>query len=767
MFAPPFLRVLRARVAAWCLLAALVPVSAAVPNAAGDELLTALAGLEAPAAAERFAAERWLVANLSAEAAPSLVAALDSAQGRDLGEEAIWRLGRALGARPENLGLALELVTGGLEPTREVGLEIEPPAGTDDEPGSALGWSLGRRLGRLALDQEIASWRAGLDRQPLSGAALVLRLREERERHTWTRLEIADGPVADVVIRIAREGNLPVPVALSQGLAEKLASERFGGPTAERVAPFRGPWDVLLVDFARSHGLAWEAVLFRGEVDDEIAWLRLVPRGEEGVESGAAQLTRALEDTARRRAVEDPDGRASVSAAELQLAARFLASVEWDAATNWLGDLLERDLDGMARVALLEAAARGRLEPRLGTAAGVESLLKYARSVARPSDAGAVHLDRLGAAFERFPRAGADGADLGALFAAGWREDWDAGRVAVCGLRLAGLAGTETVSEASLALARTVLVESRGHGLEIWRALAVLALDGGPATGAPALELGDPEALFALLPDVVAPDELARRLAAARVRLPFEGSTTSALSPATVRTLFLARVFGGDFEAAANLLVEPTAEGGLGFGESGSWARSREAGRRGRCFDELCEAVEGLMRRGELVAVRTTLDTARRRAVLAIEAQTAPTDLSGLTRGLELAALARLELLGGAMAPAQQALLSESLDEAGKGSPIADDAPALGMLAAGPRPAANGPRERLLDLFAAALASPRQDVGADVLPAIERCLEALWARSADAEAEALILDVATVAAGDSQHPLAQVVLFRAWPPSPR
>ncbi len=173
------------------------------------------------------------------------------------------------------------------------------------------------------------------------------------------------------------------------------------------------------------------------------------------------------------------------------------------------------------------------------------------------------------------------------------------------------------------------------------------------------------------------------------------------------------------------------------------------------------------MRRGELVAVRTTLDTARRRAVLAIEAQTAPTDLSGLTRGLELAALARLELLGGAMAPAQQALLSESLDEAGKGSPIADDAPALGMLAAGPRPAANGPRERLLDLFAAALASPRQDVGADVLPAIERCLEALWARSADAEAEALILDVATVAAGDSQHPLAQVVLFRAWPPSPR
>lgn len=751
----------RALRGALCLYAAVLPVTSSPNQAGADELRRALDGLVAPAAAERFASERWLVANLDASDASALVDALAAPDAKPLGEEATWRLGRALGARSGNLGLALDLLTGALAPELAVGLAIEPRAGDETARGETAGWSLGRRLGRLALDQEIAGWRAGLDRPPVSGAALQLRLREERERHDWKRLAIKDGPVAKVLIQIAREGGLPVPLVLSQRLAERLLGERFGSSADARSAPFRGPWDRVLSDFARTHGLAWEAVLFHGDVDDEIAWLRLVPRGEEGLESGAAQLTRALEDLARRRSVGESEGLRSVSAAELQLAARFLANVEWDAASAWLADLWESEFDGMARAGLLEAAARGRVEARLASAVGIERLFKYARGLASGGEASAVHFDRLAAAFKRFPRFGADGSDLGEVFARGWRADWDAGDVDLCGLRLAGLEGTARPNAEGLALARTVFAETHARGREAWRALGVLALAGEPA------KLGDRDALFALLPDDVAPDALARRLAAAGIQLALGPNEAAATSPAVLRTLFQTRLLSGDFEAAAGLLVGPSASGGLGFGESGSWVRSREVGRRGRSFDELCAALEGQLQRGELLGVRATLDAAARRALTAAAADAAPTDLSALTRGTELSALARLELLSGAMAPARQAALCAALLVDDDRSPIADDPEALAMLAASPVPGASDSRQRLLDLFAAALASPRRDVGIDVLPAIEHCLVALWARSADAEADALILDVATVAAGESQHPLAQEVLFRSWPPSPK
>jgi len=736
----------------------------ALPAAAQD-LESSLAALQAPSAAERFAAERWLAAHLAATEPTALVAELvDLDAGAGLGQEATWRLGRALGSRPGNLGLALQLLTGALEPARTVQLEIEPALDPTrlDKPE---GWGLGRRLGRLALDQEVATWRTGLDRPPLSGAVLQLTLREERERHGWQPLEIKDGLVADVIGRIAREGDLPVPIVLAQGLAEKLASERFGGARTVRLNPFRGSWDRVLFDFARAHGLAWEAVLYQGEAADEIAWLRLVPRGEEGVESGTAQLVRALEDLARRsgdKVAAESSNQASVSAAELQLAARFLACVEWDAASAWLGALWLNERDGMARSALLEAAGRGRIEPQLATRSGVQRLLAFSRSLDSVGPFADPHQARLGDALANFPSVGSDGSRLAEALATGWQTD----DLAVRQLRLRGLAGMGATSEDSLALARAVLANTEGQRVGE-AALAALAVLAQAEPGAEAPVLGSPDKLLALVPDAVAPDELARRLSLAGVALPAASKSAALLSAAELRLRLMAHIYAGEFDLAGRLLIAPSSAGGLGLGEPGSWARSCERGHQRRVFKELTDGMKALLRGGELMAVRSVLDSAGRLAAQANAAAADPNDLTALSSSAGLAALPRIELLAGAMDPAHQAALLEQLASQGDGSPIAGDPAALGRLAAAPVPGADVARQRLLLQFAAALTSPRPEDGAGVLPAIEDCLAAFWARSADGDAEAFVLDVATVAAGESSHPLAQEVLFRSWPPSPK
>jgi hypothetical protein len=516
----------------------------------------------------------------------------------------------------------------------------------------------------------------------------------------------------------------------------------------------------VLFDFARVHGLAWEAVMYTGEAADEIAWLRLVPRGEEGVESGAAQLVRALEDLSRRRGEEVTGGEGSLSSTELRLAARFLACVDWDAALTWLGDRWWTDGDAMARSALLEAAARGRVEPRLATAEGVRRLLADARELSGSSWPVRTQRQLLAAAFARLPRFGSNGDDLGATFVEGWQAD----PLSVWLLRLSGLAGTGLADPATLEFARAVLASSEGArvGEAAYVALDILA---GAKPG-PAVTIGNPSALLALLPDKAEPDELARRFALARIVPPVDPERAAALSPAVLRMLVVNRILAGDFDAAAELLSAPSAGGGLGFGEPGSWARSCEPGRSTRRLEELARGLGELLRSGELMALTSVFKEAGRRAAAGNTERADPSDLSAATLGADLAALPRLELFVGAMDPAHQAVLCAELEEHGEASPIASDPAALGILAAAPVSGAGVARERLLVLFGLALTSPHANEGVDVLPAIEGSLATLWARNADAEAEAFILDVATVAAGHSEHPLAQEVLFRSWPPSP-
>ena len=328
------------------------------------DLNAALRALDAAEANEREQAERWLVEHLDARDDAGLRAGLVAVE---LGPEASWRLSRALGARSTNLGLIMDLIVGANFASGEISLDLDM---LPDDDNAQTQRSLEREIGRRALEHLLATWRSGLDRLPLSGAALKPLLLEERERNPWRMLTIPDGPVADVVSRLVREGDVPIPVVMAQGLAEKLAGERFGGPFSKRVEPFRGAWDEVLLDFARAHDLAFEAVLYRGKDDvDEFAWLRLVEREAAGAESGSLQLSLALEDVARHvnrdaGGNDDVDGFApSISTGELQLAARFLASVGWDGGLTWLGDLWMTGDTKIARTALLEGAARHRVVP--------------------------------------------------------------------------------------------------------------------------------------------------------------------------------------------------------------------------------------------------------------------------------------------------------------------------------------------------------------------------------------------------------------------
>ena len=747
------------------------------------DLNAALRALDAAEANEREQAERWLVEHLDARDDAGLRAGLVAVE---LGPEASWRLSRALGARSTNLGLIMDLIVGANFASGEISLDLDM---LPDDDNAQTQRSLEREIGRRALEHLLATWRSGLDRLPLSGAALKPLLLEEHERNPWRMLTIPDGPVADVVSRLVREGDVPIPVVMAQGLAEKLAGERFGGPFSKRVEPFRGAWDEVLLDFARAHDLAFEAVLYRGKDDvDEFAWLRLVEREAAGAESGSLQLSLALEDVARHvnrdaGGNDDVDGFApSISTGELQLAARFLASVWWDGGLTWFGDLWMTGDTKIARTALLEGAARGALEPRLTTKAGLSRLWIWAQDVALSADGGAVHLDRFGAALGHFPRWGTDGSDLLSVCVDATRVDgqdvpgWIPSThpntrawLAMARLRLLALQSMEACPPAGVQLAQDVLAAETGEGLGLaqWAALEALVHADSPAES-----LGDGAAfnwpaMLALVPDQVTADGMATVLARLNVVPPLRAADLDlrSLRPSEVRVHVMTRLYLLQFEEAARFLVQPTADGGVGFGEQGSWGLLLEGGKSTRVFDEVSEALRTAARSGEFLSVRELLNQASVQAMEWLQSTEPSYDLAQRMNRQEPVALARLALFAGVLGLDQEQLLCEQLESGGDASPIANDPRALALLAGSAARGAPEAKARLFATFEAALRV--QTLNPGILEALELAVHTLWARNADAEAEALILEIAMIAAGQSNHPLAQRILFRPWPPAPR
>ena len=858
------------------------------------DLAPVLASLDAADAGERARAERWLVEHLGPGDLDALRAGLRTEERTAaLGPEARWRLARALGSREANLALILDLVTGnGLQGSAtDTSLELEL-APSSSSPNLR---TIERELGRRALEHLLATWRSGLDRQPLSGAALAPLLEAERERHAWQPLSIQAGPVADNLAELIREADLPVPVVLSQDLASKLSSQRFGtAPGDAPRDPHTGPWDVVLLEIARTHDLAFEAVMHRGpEGVDEFAWLRLVARDDAGEEAGSAQVVRAFEDVARAASAAGADaagGRASLSTAELQLAARFLAGIGWSGSLGYLGDLWAKDGNALARTALLEGAARGYVEPRLANRQGVTELLRWAGELA-VDPGGDGHLMRLEDGLRALPRWGRDGADLATVLfdvehptwpatieaerlragrglptsrgeaqAAGAAQAW----ATLARVRLEAAAAWGSLPPAGIDLAREALERDTGEGLDRTQLAALRALRAvarartpldaglgatrGASNRASASEVGNEatpgtdgsasattdgtandalppepsiaelwggplpelrwERVYDWVPTLIRPDDLAVLLAACELAPPAPGGTPREWRLREVRLAVLTLLLHGDRPlepststglraaleangllaedapvtgplAAALLVGAPLRLGGLELLEPDGWRRLMGSEDVRARFD------------GVAKAMRTALDGGHHHAVLEfLEAlngiaywQAADLDNASLAGTAEPSLALRLALITG-LATTDPALLDRralrdpgspearlgrvdfpfliDLEDREGGSYLADDLEALAWLTGSGVQRAEVAKQRLLQHYREALQAPLLD--RDVLRALELAVHTHWRRGADAEADALIFELAMLAAAESDHPLARRILFQPWPP---
>ena len=671
-----------------------------------------------------------------------------------------------MGARPGGLGLALELIHDRSHQGTP-GLDLEPlVAGGGAEP-SGREANL-RTIGNHALDQLLASWRPGLDRPPVSGAAIQLLLPEQRELTAWTPLSIQDGPAEQVVSRLNRLGRLPMPLVIAPSLAGVLAEQRFLLSKQPATGSFEGPWDDVLLDFAQAHGLAWEAVLWDGEFGDEIAWLRLVSMADAGNVSGAEQVRLALSDysrkvwgEARRSPAGEGERRSRSDQSELAFVAAFLGGIEWPAAHSWLGDLWYNGppRDSVALSSLLDVAGRGVFDPRMLEPAGLTQLFRLGDQIGAGNGGGHLDLASLARALAKLPKLGPRGT-VDALVLKSWPGPASAPEGLY--LRLVALEAIGGGGSRGALLAREVLgngSQDVDQGRLQLAALRVLAAVGGQQlhTDADLLLLEYPWVLLQQVGTAIAPDELGRLLFQARVKCggpDFVATYGKKLRPAAIRALLAASLLRGDAARSAELLVDVAA-----VAESNSWQGSILGSDGAKdpalFFGQLAECLEIAVRRGDLIDVHTAIRAARKRA--------ADSSLATVSSTFPYTALDRLELLAGAMSPERQGLLIEHLARGADASPLFEDSAAIIQL--GGSSAGAGARALLIQRFEDALQSPRVGTADEAIAAVEACIALLWSHNGDEEVRLMVLAAAEAAAGIPSHPLSRRVLYQAWPPT--
>ena len=757
-----------------CALLGVVPTQdagpAGVQGASIGSVADALARLSSDRAEARFAAERYLGSALGSESKQELIDFVSAmVEGGPGTAETLWRIGNALGARPEGLGLALELIYDRSQQGTP-GLDLEPlVAGAQPEPSgrdAAL-----RTVGNHALDQLLANWRPGLDRLPVSGAAIQRLLPEQRELSAWTPLAINDGPVEEVVSRLNRLGQLPMPLVIAPSLAEQLTEQRFALANQPALGVFEGPWDRVLLDFAQAHGLAWEAVLWDGEFGDEIAWLRLVSMGESGNESGLDQVRLALSDYARKVWGEAPRqqddqrvNQATASSSELGLVAAFLGGIEWPAAHGWLGDLWfqRQSRDPVALSVLLDVAGRGIFDARMLEPAGLTQLFSLGAQTGAAKGGPQLDLGKISRALAKLPRLGPRGA-LDKLVIKSWPRS--ASTAEGLYLRLVALEAVGGGGKRGALLALAVLedkTQEAYRGPLQLAALRALAASRGRqlSQDVEVFTLESPIELLQQVGTAVTAEEMGRLLFQAQVQCggsDFASTLAPTLRPGALRAVFAGALLAGKGTVCGKLLVDV-----VGAAGDDSWQqsirRSGSAQDTAKYFDQMAECLELAVRRGDLLDVRNAIEEAR---LWAEESQVPAIDGQG---SFPYTALDRLELLAGAMAPKQQERLLELFDRGEVASPLFGDTDAIIRLSGSP----GGARARalLIQRFEASLQSPRVGAGDEAIAAVEDALALLWAQNGDEQVRAMVLSAAEAAASAPSHPLARRVLYQAWPPAP-
>jgi hypothetical protein len=376
----------------------------AIPAGARVELQDvrqALQQLEAPQAAQRLSAERWLGEHLGPADLGEIAEHLPASSA-----ESRRRLERALGGDERHLDIVALLLS-----------DPAPPS---------------RALGEAALARMLAAWIGddGLDPAPS--------LRVERAfgdlgapRYRWS---LSTGPFAPQLDALVRLGG--------RGIARRLESERLDvalDPAladSELIAPAQVAASEeegflhLLILTCLVQGLEVEGFGLEFQ-DGRNAWLYVLPNSDAGKRRADEVLAGWL-----RSAVEPNDAAARAAAC------RALAGTGWSAALGWLERRWETQGDGAALAGLALAASRGRVTPSLARPEAVRRLLSEVdAALALGEPAADRRADRGRFALAELPALGVGGADLAAILAEGLEGASERGRF----VRLAALAGVGTI----------------------------------------------------------------------------------------------------------------------------------------------------------------------------------------------------------------------------------------------------------------------------------------------------------------------------------
>jgi hypothetical protein len=300
----------------WALVVTATLLACPAPRAPADELERRLAGLSAPLAEERAAAERWLAGHLRAADYPELALAARAGDA-----EVRLRLARVLGGDERHLELALRFL-----------IESEPALSA---------------IGREAVHASIVTFDPHLGDPPLTGRDLEERLRELADGSVPRLYRLDPTRPLDASLRaLASVADLPVGIVLDEGLAERALRRR-----GEALV---GSWNELLLRLADQQGMVLTAHGGDGEKDSAPLFLRFASQGSGNAAPGVDLLQHWLE------VVASPG-----EASRREWAARNLGASGFLPALGWLEARLRADADPAALQGLLVAAAGGRVAPAL------------------------------------------------------------------------------------------------------------------------------------------------------------------------------------------------------------------------------------------------------------------------------------------------------------------------------------------------------------------------------------------------------------------
>lgn len=352
-----------------------------------DEVDAALRRLDAPRAAERAAAERWLALHLDPEHLVPVAAAAAEA-----GPEVLRRLGAALGSDERHLELVSLLLS--------------------DSQLAARG------LGEVALQRLVSDWLGDGGLEPASSLAVLQALIDgRRQEYRWLpRPGDFEELIDDLVLRTSlhRRGE-PGFERIEVVLNPRLSAARFDPSSRQEAGA--GPLVIedeavnLLFHAALVQGVGIEGFAL-GRSERARPWLHLVPKDQLGLRRAdeliGEWLVAVLEagDAQRARA-----------------GARALGACGWAAALEWLEGRWRERNDANAMEGVLLAAARDRVAPILLRTARVESLLGEAdAALSAPDRVGRARAALIMNALAALPPRGAGGSDLVEPVARGWAE---------------------------------------------------------------------------------------------------------------------------------------------------------------------------------------------------------------------------------------------------------------------------------------------------------------------------------------------------------